>query len=312
MSASVIQVKNLSHKYATDWAIKDLEFELQHDGVIGLLGANGAGKSTFMNIVCGALFQTEGDVWIDGLNIRDEPLEAKKKIGFLPQQAPLHMELTVHEYLTYCARLRNLPSESIKEAVEAVMNKCGISHFANRLIGNLSGGYKQRVGIAQSIIHDPTVVIMDEPTNGLDPNQIATVRELIKEIAQERFVIFSSHILSEVQAICSNIIMIDQGIVVFKGSMNEFNQYTECDAIKVSLENPPATSDILKVEGVTKVEQMNEKVFRLIFEGDQSVAENIVAASVNGGWKLRTIEFEQSSLEETFARLSVKRQQEAD
>src|SRR5690606_19092934 len=145
-----------------------------------------AGKSTTMNILCGVINQTSGDVFIDGINVRENPVQAKKLIGFLPQKAPLHLELTVDEYLTHCAHMRLVPNHRIKESVNFVKEKCGISHFSKRVLSNLSGGYQQRVGIAQAIIHSPKLVVLDEPTNGLDPNQILEVRKLIKEIARER------------------------------------------------------------------------------------------------------------------------------
>ena len=307
MDHVVVRAKNLSHRYTRDWAIRDLNLEMTRSGITGLLGANGAGKSTFMNILCGALYQTQGDVYVDGLNIREHPLEAKKRIGFLPQQAPLYFELTVDEYLTHCASLRNMAAGAIGDAVAFVKEKCGLTHFSRRLINNLSGGYRQRVGIAQAIVHEPQVVVLDEPMNGLDPNQILEVRKLIKEIAQERFVILSSHILSEVQAVCSRIIMIDRGTIVFTGSMDAFNEFTEPHTIRARLENPPDTSAFLAIDGITGAQLLNGKRVLLTFEGGQDVAERIVATSVEQGWQLREIGFERSSLEETFARLSVDR-----
>ena len=165
--------------------------------------------------MCGVLKPTRGNVFIKGINMRENPVEAKRHIGFLPQQPPLHVDLTVEEYLEYCASLRHIPGKQIHKAVIEVMGKCGISHFQKRLIRNLSGGYQQRVGIAQAIIHKPDFVVLDEPTNGLDPNQIMEIRHLVKEIAEERTVVLSTHILSEVQATCKYIRMIEQGSLVF-------------------------------------------------------------------------------------------------
>lgn len=166
-----------------------------------------AGKSTTMNIICNVLTQTEGEVFINGVDLRHDPIKAKKFIGFLPQKAPLHMDMTVDEYLYHCADIRLVPKSEIPVAVERAKAKCGISHFSKRVISNLSGGYQQRVGIAQSIIHNPLFVILDEPTNGLDPNQILEIRHLIHEIAEERAVLISTHILPEVQAVCDCIMM---------------------------------------------------------------------------------------------------------
>ncbi|MCH5687352.1 ATP-binding cassette domain-containing protein [Niabella sp. W65] len=186
----ILKTENLSHRYSSSWAIRDINIEIEHPGIIGLLGSNGAGKSTTMNIICGTLNQTEGDVYINGINLRKHPLEAKKQIGFLPQTAPLYTDLTIDEYLVYCAELRLMEKSTIKAAVEEVKERCGVAHFSSRLIKNLSGGYRQRVGIAQAIIHKPSLVVMDEPTNGLDPNQMIEARKIIKEIAEERTVLF--------------------------------------------------------------------------------------------------------------------------
>ena len=197
MEEPIVKVENLSHRYSVQWAIKDINFEITKNGIYGLLGSNGAGKSTTMNIMCGVLKQTEGNIFIKGIDMREQPVEAKRHIGFLPQTPPLHPDLTVEEYLTYCANLRYVPDKEVQHAVDSVTIRCGISHFKKRLIRNLSGGYQQRLGIAQAIIHNPDFVVFDEPTNGLDPNQILEIRGLIKEIAQDRTVILSTHILSE-------------------------------------------------------------------------------------------------------------------
>ena len=220
MEESIVKVEHLSHRYSIQWAIRDINIEITRNGIYGLLGSNGAGKSTTMNIICGVLKQTEGDVYIKGINLRENPVEAKKHLGFLPQKPPLHMDLTVEEYLVHCANMRLIPPHKVQEAVKDVMGRCGISHFSRRLIRNLSGGYQQRLGIAQAIIHNPDFVVLDEPTNGLDPNQIVEIRELIREIAVDRTVILSTHILSEVQATCDYIRMIEEGQVVFSGTVD--------------------------------------------------------------------------------------------
>lgn len=179
MSNPIVEVKHLSHRYSVDWAIRDINFSIEKTGILGLLGSNGAGKSTTMNIICGVLNQTEGDVFINGIDLRKNPVEAKKHIGFLPQKPPLHPDLTVDEYLIHCATLRRMEKSKIREVVEIAKERCAIAHFSKRLIKNLSGGYQQRVGIAQAIVHNPPFVVLDEPTNGLDPNQIVEIRNLI-------------------------------------------------------------------------------------------------------------------------------------
>jgi ABC-2 type transport system ATP-binding protein len=304
MTEPIVRIEHLSHKYATSWAIRDINIEISQSGIVGLLGSNGAGKSTTMNILCGSLNQTEGNVFVGGVDMRKDPEAAKRLIGFLPQNPPLYMDLTVDEYLIYCANLRKMQKAEIRPALERTKERCGIAHFSKRLIRNLSGGYRQRVGIAQAIIHRPKLVVLDEPTNGLDPNQIIEVRALIKEIATERAVIFSSHILSEIQVLCKEIKMIDNGRIVFSDTMDAFNNYVEPHSVLMQMENPPSAEELLRIEGTTKVDFLTERLIRLYFSGDQEITEKIIAASIQHGWRLREIGLDKSSLDEIFAQLS--------
>jgi len=304
MQTPIVRIEHLSHKYSSSWAIRDINIEISQSGIVGLLGSNGAGKSTTMNILCGALNQTEGNVFIGGIDMRKEPEAAKKLIGFLPQNPPLYMELSVDEYLVYCANLRKMKKAEIRPALEDAKERCGIAHFSDRLIRNLSGGYRQRVGIAQAIIHRPRLVVLDEPTNGLDPNQIIEVRALIKEIAADRAVIFSSHILSEVQILCKEIKMIEGGRIVFADTMDAFNNYVEPHSVLMSMDNPPVDTQLLQIPGATKVDFLTERQIRLYFNGDPSITETIIETSVRNGWRLREISLDKSSLDEIFAQLS--------
>lgn len=301
---SILRIENLSHRYNLQWAIRKISFEITQNGIYGLLGSNGAGKSTMMNIMCGVLNQTEGQVYIQGIDIRENPVEAKKHLGFLPQVPPLHPELTVEEYLQYCADLRYVRGNEVNRAVDEVMERCGIGHFRKRLIRNLSGGYQQRVGIAQAIIHNPSFVVLDEPTNGLDPNQILEIRHLIKEIASERTVILSTHILSEVQATCDYIRMIEQGNLVFAGSIDEFDHYITPNSLVVFLKNGPLLDELLKIPGVLGGEMLRENVYRLKYSEIEGVTRSLVEKSVVKGWDLMEIYPEKSSLNTIFAELS--------
>ncbi len=306
MEESIVKVEHLSHRYSIQWAIRDINIEITRNGIYGLLGSNGAGKSTTMNIICGVLKQTEGDVYIKGINLRENPVEAKKHLGFLPQKPPLHMDLTVEEYLVHCANMRLIPPHKVQEAVKDVMGRCGISHFSRRLIRNLSGGYQQRLGIAQAIIHNPDCVVLDEPTNGLDPNQIVEIRELIREIAVDRTVILSTHILSEVQATCDYIRMIEEGQVVFSGTVDEFDNYIVPNTLFVSLIAAPPAEMIGEIPGVVAVEELGGSKFRIQFSDALEATERLVEASVTKGWRLVEIRQEKSSLDEIFAELSKK------
>lgn len=302
--SSILRIEQLSHKYTGTWAIRDINMEIAQNGIVGLLGSNGAGKSTTMNIICGVLNHTEGDVYINGFDIRTEAEQAKKEIGFLPQMPPLYKDLTIDEYLRYCAELRFVEKARIGAAVEEVKEMCGIAHFSNRLISNLSGGYRQRVGIAQAIIHKPRLVVMDEPTNGLDPNQLIEVRKLIKEISINHAVLLSSHILSEIHILCKEIIMIEGGRLVFADSMDAFDNYMPSNSLLLRMENPPAMGDLLKIEGVSKVDFLTEKQARVYFEGDEEIAERLIAAGVAFNWQVREITIEKGQLDDIFKSLS--------
>lgn len=306
MQEPIVKIEGLSHRYSTNWAIRDINMEISPTGIVGLLGSNGAGKSTIMNILCGALNQTEGRVFIDNIDMRKQPEKAKKLIGFLPQNPPLYMDLTVDEYLRYCAGLRLMSKAEMKPAIEEAKERCGVAHYSSRLIRNLSGGYRQRVGVAQAIVHKPKLVVLDEPTNGLDPNQIIEVRALIKEIARDRAVIFSSHILSEVQLLCKEIKMIESGRIVFSDTMDAFNNYVEPHSMLVHLENPPSVSELKQIAGISKVDFLTERQVRLTFTGDQDITESVIAASIEKGWRLREISLDKTALDEIFKQLSTQ------
>ena len=306
MEEPIVRVENLSHRYSVQWAVRDVSFEIFKNGIYGLLGSNGAGKSTTMNIMCGVLKQTKGNVFVKGINMREHAVGAKRHIGFLPQKPPLHMDLTVEENLKYSANLRHIPGKEIHKAVIDVMGRCGISHFQKRLIRNLSGGYQQRVGIAQAIIHNPDFVVLDEPTNGLDPNQIMEVRHLIKEIAEERTVILSTHILSEVQATCDYIRMIEEGQVVFAGTVEEFDNYIVPNTIFVSLASAPPVDELKMLSGVEDAVSMGGMDYRVNFSDSREAITQIVEASVTRNWQLLEIRMEKSSMDSVFAELSAK------
>lgn len=309
MEDSIVKVEHLSYRYHIQWAIQDINFEIKEKGVLGLLGSNGAGKSTTMNIICGVLNQTEGEVYLNGYNLHTNPVEAKRHIGFLPQKPPLYPDITVEEYLTYCAHLRLMCTRDIPAAVERTMKRCDITHFRERTINNLSGGYQQRVGIAQAIVHNPRFVILDEPTNGLDPNQIVEIRHLIKEIATDHAVLLSTHILSEVQATCNHIKMIEQGKLVFSGSMDEFNNYVAPSTLLVRFDSTPSVLTLQATEGVKEVEHLDRHCYRIKFDASKDICEQIVQLSVTNDWQLTEIQLERLSLDSIFAQLSGKKVQ---
>lgn len=210
----MIKVSNLTKKYGSNLAVDNISFEIEKGKIYGFLGPNGAGKSTTMNIITGCLAQTEGTVTVDGHDVYDEPLAAKKLIGYLPELPPLYTDMTPKEYLTFVAEAKGVKSTEIGLEVERVMERTALTSVADRLIRNLSKGYRQRVGIAMALIADPEIIILDEPTVGLDPRQIIEIRELIKSLGEDHTVILSSHILSEIQEVCEQVIIISHGRVV--------------------------------------------------------------------------------------------------
>ena len=304
---SIVKVEGLSHRYAKHWAVSNVNIEIPRTGVIGLLGANGAGKSTIMNSICGVIYPTRGDIWIDGHNIRVSPIEAKSKFGFLPQQAPLYPELTIDEYLTYCSEIKGLTGESDASSIEHVKARCGVDHLSSRLIGALSGGYRQRVGIAQALLHAPRFVVLDEPTNGLDPNQISAVRKLIKEIAQEHAVLLSTHMLAEVEAVCDQIIMIDQGEIVFDGDLESFSNVVRPNALVAVFGNPPSDDGLLSLSGIDQVSFKSPSKVRIEFSPEVDMNKALIETSLEKCWDLREIYFERARLDDVFAALSINR-----
>lgn len=308
MNNPILNVENLYHRYTSSrWAIEDINLEIDSSGVVGLLGSNGAGKSTTMNIICGVLKQTRGKVYINGIDTLEQPLSARRHIGFLPQKPPLYPDLTIDEYLRFCAEIHRMERKTINKAIARAEERCGILHMKDRLIRNLSGGYQQRVGLAQTILHEPKLVVLDEPTNGLDPNQILEVRQLIREIGEEHTVLLSTHILSEVKATCSSIWMIEHGQVVFSGSATDFDNHIENDSLYVSFDVPPEMDVLMAIPGILKVETTDNHIIRLTYDGDKNTIKKIVTESVARGWEITEIKVEKSSMEEVFAKLSKNR-----
>lgn len=304
MEIPIIKVENLSHRYTSQWAVRDINLQIDKPGIYGLLGSNGAGKSTTMNIICGAIKQSEGSISIKGVDTIKEPVLAKKYIGYLPQKASLYVDLTVEEYLTYAVRMHLVDSSQEKVLVDEALRKCSITHFRKRLIRNLSGGYQQRVGIAQAIIHNPDIVVLDEPTNGLDPNQILDIRELIRDIARNKVVLLSTHILREIEALCNYIYMIDQGTLVFSGSTEEFDNYIIPTSLVVTFASSPTIEEIITIDGIREVEELGGSNYRIYFDGSPKIAHEIVKVSVERGWRLSDIQLEKSSFDTIFAELS--------
>lgn len=305
MSSAILKVADVSHQYSDTWALRNINLEINDFGVIGLLGSNGAGKSTLMNIICGCLNQTSGSVSVEGLDGRENPLDMRRKIGFLPQQAPLAFEMTIEEYLLFCARVRGMTKEPAVKAVENVMEMCGLSSMRKRQISNLSGGYRQRTGIAQAVVHRPPLVVLDEPTVGLDPNQILAMRELILELGEKHTVVFSTHILPEVEALCRDVVMVERGQVVFHDDIEAFRTAVEPHAIIIVAQRPPSLSTLESINSnVAKVERLGAKKFRIRYVGGREITTALLNNADKYDWSIEEIYFEKTSLEDVFASLA--------
>ncbi len=308
MNDFTVEANQLTRLYGGREAVSDVSFTLSKGEVLGFLGPNGAGKSTTMKMLTGNLAPSNGSVKICGIDMIENPKEAKALIGYLPEMRPLYKELTVDEYLQVAARLHRVSAKHIKKAVEIAKERCGLGHMSKRLIENLSNGYQQRVGIAQAIIHSPMVVILDEPTVGLDPIQIRDIRALIREVGAEHSVIISTHILPEVEMVCDHVQIIDKGKLVFNGSIDVLKRHRIGNKLLVGMHNPPNSDALLEISGVIEVEALPSGLMRIRFADDATPAESIVKAAVQNGWGLHQIAPDQTSLEDVFVQLTYQEQ----
>ena len=303
-----VEANALTRLYGGREAVSNVSFTLSKGEVLGFLGPNGAGKSTTMKMLTGNLAPSAGSVKICGIDMIENPKDAKALIGYLPEMRPLYKELTVDEYLTIAARLHRVSSGSIKKAVEHAKERCGLSHMSKRLIENLSNGYQQRVGIAQAIIHNPMVVILDEPTVGLDPIQIRDIRALIREIGSTHSVIISTHILPEVEMVCDHVQIIDKGKLVFNGPIDVLKKQRMGNKLLIGFKHLHDVNVLRQIAGVTEVTALDSGMVRVEFAPDAAPAEQIVQAAVQQGWGLYQIAPDQTSLEDVFVQLTFQEQ----
>ncbi len=294
----------LSRRYGNNLAVDDISLDLKRGEIVGLLGPNGAGKTTTMKMITGNLAPTEGSVRVCGVDLIEKPTAAKARIGYLPEVPPLYKDLRVDEYLHLAGRLHKVAKPELKRAVDRAKLRTGLSDMGRRLIGSLSKGYQQRVGIAQAIIHDPDVIILDEPTVGLDPNQIREIRALIRQLGNEHSVILSTHILPEVEAICDRVQIMHRGKVVFADAISGLRQFRGGHSLQVSLRRPPPQQDLAAAIAPARVEQLGDGVFRIVSEPGQDPTDQLVRASVERDWGLFQLSPTQASVEEVFVQLT--------
>ncbi len=308
----MIEIKNLCKRYGSNWAIKDLNFSVHRGEILGFLGPNGAGKSTTMNVITGYISSTSGSAKIDGHDIMDEPLQVKKLIGYLPENPPLYLDMTVIEYLDFASDLKLVNKTIKKQQIESVLELVKISDVRNRLINNLSKGYKQRVGLAQALIGNPLVLILDEPTAGLDPKQIIEMRNLIKSLGGERTIILSSHILPEVSAICDRIVIINKGqIAAIDTPENLISVFEPVSKVMITAKGDEEVviSEISKLEGVSNIrviKKENDAVFSYEIDYDKNVdiKEKLFFALANIGVPIIEQKTISASLEDIFLQIT--------
>jgi ABC-2 type transport system ATP-binding protein len=313
MNADTIEItvsaQGLSRNFGTHTAVAGLSLELKRGEILGFLGPNGAGKTTTMQMLTGNLAPSRGAVKICGIDLFDEPSAAKARIGYLPETPPLYRELTVREYVDLAAQLHRVPKTTRAAAVDDALVGCGLKDVAKKLIGTLSKGYQQRVGIAQAIVHRPDVVILDEPTVGLDPNQIREIRNLIRELGRDRSVILSTHILPEVETVCDRVQILHHGATVFNDTIAALNQFQGGRTILLGLKTPPAAAELAGIPGVARVEPAGERVLRVTFADDADPTDELVRRAVERGWGLYQLTPAQASLEDVFGSLTRKEEQ---
>ncbi len=316
-NATMVEARGLSKSFGATQAVRDVSFKVSRGEILGFLGPNGAGKTTTMKILTGFLRPGSGQAVVGGIDVADDPLAARKLIGYLPENAPLYDDMMVIDFLTYVAELRGVPRESIRPRLKTICERCGLISVLGKDIGQLSKGFRQRVGLAQAMVHDPDLLILDEPTSGLDPNQIVEIRELIKDLGRAKTVILSTHILPEVQATCSRIIIVNEGKLVADDTPEHLTAAAAGAVVRVVVRSKNGVSvDPDKVRtllsglpGVRGVQAADSEgngtvAFSLTASGAEDPREAVFSAAVSNGFVLLELHRERVSLEDTFRRLT--------
>jgi len=299
--SSLISVNNLTRRYGDFCAVNNISFELAAGDILGFLGPNGAGKSTTMQMLSGNLAPTFGEININGIDLLEQPKAAKASLGYLPENPPLYKEMTVTEYLRFCGRLHLVAKSQLNTICDSAIERCGLGDVRQRLIRNLSKGYQQRVGIAQAILHSPPVIILDEPTVGLDPIQIMEIRQLIKTLGQSHGVILCTHILPEVQAVCTRVQIINQGKLVYSANMAEMLS-RQSKKFEITLHSKINHDELLRHDVFNSIEFIDENNF--IADSDLN-AQQLTEYIVNQQWGLTRFTTQQTSLEQMFIDLTL-------
>ena len=297
-----IEVKNLSKFYGQQAAVNDISFSIQKGEIVGFLGPNGAGKSTTMKILTGFIPATSGEVKICGMEVDVDSLETRKKIGYLPENNPLYLDMYVREYLEFVGKIYKVPN--LKARIDEMIQQVGLEVEQNKKIGMLSKGYRQRVGLAQAIIHDPEVLILDEPTTGLDPNQLVEIRELIKRIGKSKTVMLSTHIMQEVEAICDRVIIIKSGKIVANSTAAELQYEENKQVVYVEFEGELSKNDLKNETGITTVESVGTNAWLVESDNAVDLRKLIAQFAQKNNLLVLTLRKEEKTLEEVFKELT--------
>ena len=304
MSHSLIEAKNISRYYGKHCAVNNVSFNLEKGQVLGFLGPNGAGKTTTLQMLCGNLAPSAGQILINNIDLLDRPQQAKQHLGYLPDTPPLYRDLTITEFLSYCAKLHNVSFRDMSKRVNTAQARCNLNDVSDRLIVNLSKGYQQRIGIAQAILHNPEVIILDEPTVGLDPIQIKEIRLLIKQLGEEHGVILSTHILSEVQESCSHVQIINQGSLIFNESIDNLNRRMNTSSLKVVTRQSLDTSLLSVINSINNIEEQADNHYLIHYDSNNNPTEQIAEIVVNATCGLLELSPTQQSIEDIFIGLT--------
>jgi ABC-2 type transport system ATP-binding protein len=298
-----IEVKNLLKEYGTQKAVNNISFKIDKGEIVGFLGPNGAGKSTTMKIITGYLQQTGGEAWVCGINVGNDPLATKKKIGYLPELNSLYYDMYVREYLGFVAEVHGVANK--KQAVTQAIETVGLNTESKKKIGQLSKGYKQRVGLAAALIHDPEVLILDEPTSGLDPNQIIEIREVIKKQGLNKTVLFSSHILQEVEAICDRVIIINKGNLVADDKLSNLRKSSaSSNIVKVQFKEVVEDRLLQELPAATTIIKTDENNWQISTDNPEQLRKQILALSIDHNLNIISLQSENQSLEDVFRTLT--------
>jgi len=299
-----VRAQGLSRNFGAHTAVNAVSLDLKRGEILGFLGPNGAGKTTTMQMLTGNLAPSSGSISICGIDLLERPAAAKARIGYLPEHPPLYGELTVGEYLRLAAELHRVGRPERPAAVTRALSRCGLADAAGKLIGTLSKGYQQRVGIAQAIVHQPDVVVLDEPTIGLDPNQMREIRSLIRELGANCSVILSTHILPEVESVCDRVQILHHGVTVYSDTIAGLKQFHAGRRVLAGFRQPPALKEIAAIPGVAGAEPASPTAFHLAFAEDIDPTDELVRRAVTGGWGLMQLTPAQASLEDVFVHLT--------